>query len=109
MRRNPNSLSEHFTDKSQRSKVTRKTRGKPAYLEPNRNAMQKPIGGLSVFSFAETIEDRSRIGCSANQNHDENRNTQPHAPNYIKRGYSLFQALETTLVLSVKDMLLLEM
>jgi hypothetical protein len=31
--------------------------GKPAYLEPNSNSMQKPIGG------------RSRIGCTVNQKH----------------------------------------
>ena len=35
----------------------------------------------------------TRIGCPANQNHDEKRKTQPHVPNYIKRGYRLARAL----------------
>jgi hypothetical protein len=45
--------------------------GKPAYLKPNSNSMQKPIGGLSCACFAETIEDRSRIGFALNQKHAE--------------------------------------
>ena len=48
-----------------------------SYLEPISQSLQKPI------------EDRSRIGCPVNQNHDENREMQRHLPNYIKRGYSL--------------------
>jgi hypothetical protein len=54
--------------------------GNPAYLEPNSQSMQKPVEG------------RSRIGCRINQNHDENHKTQPHLPNYIKRGYRLPRA-----------------
>ena len=57
--------------------------GKPAYLKPNSNSMQKPIGGLSVL--AENVEDRSPIACSANQKHVEN---------YLKgRGYKSKTAL----------------
>ena len=59
-----------------------KCTGTPAYLEPNSNGMQKPIGGLSVL--AENVEDRSPIACSPNQKYVEN---------YLKRGYSLFRAL----------------
>jgi hypothetical protein len=43
--------------------------GKPAYLEPNSNSMQKPIEGAIRVCFAETIEDRARIGCTVNQKH----------------------------------------
>jgi hypothetical protein len=35
--------------------------GKPAYLEPNSNSMQKPIEGAIRVCFAETIEDRSPV------------------------------------------------
>jgi hypothetical protein len=66
--------------------------GAPAYLKPNSQSMQKPVGGLSRVCFTETIEDRSRIGCSANQNHEENRKAQPHVTNYLKRGYRLLRA-----------------
>jgi len=34
--------------------VTAHCTGKPAYLEPNSNSMQKPIGGLSVLAFSAT-------------------------------------------------------
>jgi hypothetical protein len=52
----------------------------PAYSAPDSHSTQK------------TIEDRSRIGAFFNQNHDENRNTQPHTPNHTKEGYSLLRA-----------------
>ena len=57
--------------------------GKPAYLEHNRNTMQKPIGGLSA-SPAKTIEDRSRIGCSLNQ-----KNVEKFQPAYSEVWVSL--------------------
>jgi hypothetical protein len=54
---------------------------KPSYLEPNSHSMQKPVEGV----YPKKIEDRSAIGAET---------AQKHVKNYIKRGYSLFRALE---------------
>jgi hypothetical protein len=43
--------------------------------------MQKPVEGV----YPKKIEDRSAIGAET---------AQKHVKNYIKRGYSLFRALE---------------
>jgi hypothetical protein len=56
-------------------------RRKQTYLEPNSGSLQKPVEG----GYPEKIEDRSAIGAETAQN---------HVKNYIKGGYSLFQALE---------------
>ena len=49
--------------------------------------MQKPIEGVYPLGFAETIEDRLRIGCSVNQKHAENAKRSHYSPAYLKGGY----------------------
>src|SRR3990170_2956120 len=54
----------HDMDYSEKAQCT----GNPgSYLEPISNSMHVPIEG--VYSAAEKIEDRSRIGCRVNQKH----------------------------------------
>jgi hypothetical protein len=55
--------------------------GKPAYLEPNSNSMQKPIGGL--LALLKNVEDRSAIGGSRNQKHAEKTEHSTDASAYI--------------------------
>jgi len=75
----------------------------PAYLEPNRNRMQKTIGGLSVMAFFTVnsmLKNRDKPICRliANQCRNDRRGSiytghnGASELNYIKRGYSLFRA-----------------
>jgi len=64
--------------------VTAHCTGKPAYLEPNSNSMQKPIGGL--LALLKNVEDRSAIGGSRNQKHAEKTERNSHSQTPHKTG-----------------------
>jgi hypothetical protein len=75
-----------YSEKAQRT-------GTPAYLEPNSNGMQKPIGGL--LALLKNVEDRSAIGGSRNQKHAEKTEHSTDASALIKGGHSLSRATVT--------------
>ena len=58
--------------------------GKPAYLEPNSNSMQKPIEGSILL--LKNVEDRSAIGGSRNQKHAEKTERSSHSQTPHKTG-----------------------
>jgi hypothetical protein len=50
--------------------------GKPAYLEPNRDSLQKPIGGLSVTLLPELYKGTINKGAIVTEEH-QRRNEKP--------------------------------
>jgi hypothetical protein len=62
----------HFSGYSTKAQCT----GKPAYLEPNRDSLQKPIGGLSATLLPELYKGTINKGAIVTEEH-QRRNEKP--------------------------------
>ena len=68
-------------------KTYRRGRGNPAYLEPIRDTMQKPIEGL--LGRTENVEGRGAIGWKTAQKHVENSSAKLPKPPMLQTIYTL--------------------
>src|SRR3990170_488965 len=66
---------------------TYRGRGKPSYLEPNRDSLQMPIGGL--LGLAENVGGRVAIGEKTAQWHVENSSAKLPKPSMLQTIYTL--------------------